>query len=459
MSRSLFALVVVVASSVLSPAQDAGVRVVVLNHLKVVDVTGAPPRGDMVVVIRGSRISAVTRANTAAVPAGAEVLDLSGKVALPGLADMHHHLGTGASMPGPPIPGQALTREEPRNLAQMLAWGFTTIFSTSHANADLQEFVSLRRQANQDTEPMPRFFGIGRAISVAGGHASQPRFASFLPASDDEARANVRALHAAGVDAIKLIYADQAHTGRPPVPAMPVATLSAIIEEAHAVGLRAYVHAPQLRFAKEALRAGADGLVHSIADAPVDDEFIDLMKKNRASYTTTLALYHAFADVAAWMQRLRALDARGAVPEELTTRFQDPDGAKAYHAFFGTFPPTNLAYARDNVRRVFDAGIPVLAGTDTGVTGVLLGASSQMELVLLVEAGLTPAAALRSATLTPARMLGREQDFGSLEPNKLADIVVLDADPTVNIRNIAKVHRVVKGGVVYDPSRLLASSR
>ena len=458
MSRSLFALLVL-ACPVLLATQDAAVRVVVLNHVKVLDLTGGPAREDMAVVIRGSRIAAVTPANTVAVPSGAEVLDLSGKVALPGLADMHHHLGTGASMPGPPGPGQEVTREEPRNLAQMLAWGFTTIFSTSHPNPDIEEFISLRRQANEDAAPMPRFFGVGRAISVAGGHASQPRFASFLPTSADEARANVRALHAAGVDGIKLIYADQAHTGRPPVAAMPIAIMSAIIEEAHAVGLRAYVHAPQLRFAKEALRAGADGLVHSIADAPVDDEFIDLMKKNRASYTTTLASYHAFADVAAWMRQLRALDARGAVPENVTARFQDPNGAKAYHAFFGTFPPDNLAYARANVRRVFDAGIPVLAGTDSGVTGVLLGVSSQMELVLLVEAGLTPAAALRSATLTPAKVLGRDKDLGSVEPNKLADILLLDADPTIDIRNIAKVHRVVKGGVVYDPARLLGISR
>ena len=120
MSRSLFALLVL-ACPVLLATQDAAVRVVVLNHVKVLDLTGGPAREDMAVVIRGSRIAAVTPANTVAVPSGAEVLDLSGKVALPGLADMHHHLGTGASMPGPPGPSQDVTREEPRNLAQMLA--------------------------------------------------------------------------------------------------------------------------------------------------------------------------------------------------------------------------------------------------------------------------------------------------------------------------------------------------
>lgn len=85
---------------------------------------------------------------------------------------------------------------------------------------DLREFADLRRAGLDDAARLPRYVGVGRAISVAGGHASQPRFASYLPATADEARANVRELHAIGVDAIKLIYADQAHTGRPPVPAM-----------------------------------------------------------------------------------------------------------------------------------------------------------------------------------------------------------------------------------------------
>ena len=155
-----------------------------------------------------------------------------------------------------------------------------------------------------DDTALPRYFGVGRAISVAAGHASQPRFASYLPRSADEARANVREMHAIGVDAIKLIYADQAHTGRPPVQMMQPEVMRAIIEEAHRLGLKAYVHAPGMRQAKEVLRAGADGLVHSVADAAIDDEFITLMKKNGATYTTTLSLYTAFSDVAAWMQRL-----------------------------------------------------------------------------------------------------------------------------------------------------------
>jgi imidazolonepropionase-like amidohydrolase len=430
---------------ILLAAQDTAPRETVLNHVSVIDMTGRAVQSDMAVVIRGDRITAIERAAGFNRP-GARVIDLTGKFLLPGLVDMHHHLERGESVPGPPIPGQAAERDVRGNLKEMLAWGFTTVFSTSHLNVDLREFGELRRASVTDSA-LPRYFGVGRAISVAGGHASQPTFASYLPGSADEARANVREMHAAGVDAIKLTYADQAHTGRPPVPMMQPEVMRAIIDEAHRVGLKAYVHAPGMRQAKEVLRAGADGLVHSVTDAPLDDEFIALMKKNRATYTTTLSLYTAFSDVSAWMRRLAMMDTRGRVAKDVYARFQSPEGVKAYHASAGTFPPENLRHGTANVRRAVDAGIPVLAGTDTGMPGVFLGVSSLMELVLLVDAGLTTAEALASATINPARALGRGQEQGTIERGKLADLLILDADPLADIRNISKTHLVFKGGI------------
>jgi len=430
---------------ILVAAQQTAPRETVLNHVSVIDMIGRAVQPDMAVLIRGDRIAAIERAVGFDRP-GARVIDLTGKFLLPGLVDMHNHLERGDSMPGPPIPGRAAERDVRGNLKEMLAWGFTTVFSTHHANVDLREFAELRRAAATDSA-LPRFFGVGRAFSVAGGHYGQPRSATYLPDSADEARANVRELHATGVDAIKLIYADQAHTGRPPVPVMRPEVMRALIEEAHRLRLKAYVHAPGMRQAKEVLRAGADGLVHSVTDAPLDDEFITLMKKNGATYTTTLALYTAFSDVAAWMRRLAAMDTRGLGPEDLYARHQSAEAAKAYHAMAGTFPPENLRYAKSNVRRALDAQIPVLAGSDTGVPGVLLGVSSQMELVLLVDAGLTPAEALAAATINPARALDRDHEQGTVERGKLADFLILDADPLADIRNISKIHLVFKGGM------------
>jgi imidazolonepropionase-like amidohydrolase len=410
----------------------------------------------MAIVIRGARIVAIDRPNGAGVPRDAQVLDLRGKFAIPGLVDMHNHLGSGANIPGPPVEGASAARSPQLELKRLLALGFTTVFATAYP--PVGEFVELRKAANDDSTPMSRFFGAARGSTVAGGHSSQPRFNAFMPTTTDQARADVREMKALGVDAIKLTYSDQAHTGRA-LPVMRPELMQAIIDEAHSLGLKAYVHAPTLTHAKEVLRAGADGLAHSVADAPIDDEFIGLMRKNRATYTTTLALYTSFADVSAWMRRLEAIDHHHVVEPDVYERYKTPAGAKAYHAFFGTFPPHSLQHARANARRVSESGIPVLAGTDTGVTGVLLGVSSQMELMLLVEAGLMPADALRAATLNPARAMGRDKDAGTLEPGKLADLVILDADPLTDIRNIVKVSRVIKGGNVYEPAQLIDAVR
>lgn len=455
--RKAVLLLLVFLPALLTAQGSPRASAVVLNHITIIDIVGSTARRDMAVVIRGSRVSAVGRADAIQIPQGAEVIDLTGKFLIPGLIDMHNHLGPGETIPGPPGPGRAPTRDTRSYLTQMLALGFTSVFATSHS--DLREHADLRRSASDHEAPIARYFGVGKGSTAPGGHASQPRFGGYVPSNLDEARANVRELAAVGVDAVKLVYSDQAHTGRPPLPVMRADIMQAIIAEAHANRLKAYVHAPTLRHAKEVLQAGADGLVHSVADAPVDDEFITLMRKNSATYTTTLALYTSFADVSAWMRRLRAADHRKVVSSDVYDRYLSTEGARDYHAFFGLLPSENLGHAKANARRLFDAGIPVLAGTDTGVTGVLLGVASQVELELLVEAGLTPAQALRTATVNPARALGRESDFGAVEPNKVADLVVLDADALSDIRNITRVHRVIKGGVVHDPAVLLATRK
>lgn len=405
----------------------------------------------MAVEIAGDRITAVEPARRNH-PAGADIVDATGKFVVPGLADMHHHLDTGFSLPGAPGSRRAGPEDFRRYLTHMLGWGFTTIFSTAHTYADLEDFTSMR-MAQGGEPPMARYFGVGRAFSVEGGHASQPPLASFLPRTPEEARQQVHQLKAAGVDAVKFIVEDLTWHGRD-VPVMRRDVMQAIVDEAHALQLKAYAHAPRLQLAKEVLRAGGDGLVHSVVDAPVDDEFMGLMRKNRASYTTTLSLFAAFTDIEAWMGRLEALDHRGVIPKEVFAGYRSPEGARRYYEVFGTMTKEQPMYVRNNLRKVADAGLLVVAGTDTNVSGVLMGISSQMELVLLVEAGLTPAETLRAATINAARMLGRETEQGTVEAGKLADLVVLDADPLVDIRNVTRLHRVIKNGVISDPAEL-----
>ena len=424
-------------------------NVVVISGATVIDSTYHDPIGDAVIVIEGNRIKQVGAKNRIKPPKNAQMIDSHGKFVIPGLADMHQHLGNGYF-----LRGQGGPQDAQQNLAQMLAWGFTTIFSPGSSN-----FTSLKALANKDDSPMPRFFGTGRVITVKDGHGSAPVFHSYLPDTPGEARANVREMKMAGGDAIKFIYDDGARDGRKPVPMMKPEVMQTIIDEAHKLGLKAYAHATNLQQAKEVLRAGGDGLAHAIVSEPVDDEFIGLMKRNRALYITTHSLFNGLADIAAWMQRLEALDERGIVPKEVYERFKNPEGVNSYYSIFGKFNPARLQYLKTNLRKVFDAGILVVAGTDTGVPGVLLGISSQMELVLLVEDGLKPAEVLGTATLNAAKMLGREKYQGTVEEGKFADLSILDADPFADISNIRRIHRVIKAGVVYDPANLLRTTR
>ena len=249
------------------------------------------------------------------------------------------------------------------------------------------------------------------------------------------------------MDAIKLAYDDMSWATKQSIPVLKQDVMEAIISEAHAVGLKAYVHAPLLKYAKEVLRAGADGLIHGIISEPVDSEFIDLMKKNRAVYVSTLSLYEACADIRAWTRRLSEFDERGTM-KQMWTVWANPASARQFEAFYnGTaYTAVRMPIVRANLKQLFQAGIPIVSGTDTGFAGVVLGVSSVMEIVLHVEAGLPAQAALQAATINAAKMTGREKDLGTVEVGKLADLVVLDADPLANMSNLRKIAFVLKGG-------------
>jgi imidazolonepropionase-like amidohydrolase len=414
--------------------------VTVLKGATVIDGTGKAPIANAVVVIRGTRVAAVGPASTVQIPAEAKVIDVSGKFLIPGLADMHNHLRSGMSSQW----------ENPRpNLARLLAWGFTMTFTPA---MEKDAFVWLKtRITTDDAGPYAHFWGTGPMII-----ANETPGADFSPRSAEEARSAVRTLKASNVDAVKLFYDDMSWLMQPPRPMLSPEIMTATIEEAHKQALKVYVHAPVLKYAKAVLQAGADGLLHGVMSDPVDDEFVALMKKNHAVYVSTLSLFESASDLGTWAQREAAFDERGYIAPDGYARLQSPtvlDGARSQWTN-QAFTKDHLPVARQNLKKLFDAGIPVVAGTDTGILGVVVGVSSHLELVLLSEAGLSPTEVLRVATVNAARMVGREKDLGTIETGKLADILILDADPLANISNTRKVHRVVKGGVVYDPAEL-----
>lgn len=447
---SLILLLLVCSLATSVPAQTKGLTAITGSTL-ISDTVHAPIK-DAVIIMEGTRIKQVGSARDTRIPLGARVIDARGKFITPGLADMHQHLGEGNFELNQ---GEA---DFKKNLARLLGWGFTTVFSFgTPAVAAFTELKSV--SASQDSQ-YPHFFGVGVLIRAREGHGSLQ--GGFTPETPDEARRQVRELKAAKVDAIKFVHTDLRYVTKQPRPLLKPEVLAAIIDEAHKVGLKAYVHAPVLEYAKEALRAGADGLVHGILSEPVDDEFIELMKKNRAVYIPTHSIFEAAGDIGAWARRAAAFDERGLVAKEVLEVGLRPSNVTRWEEKWNNvaYMKERLPILRSNLKKVWDAGILVVAGSDTGNSGAgtLLGLSSQLELWLMVEAGLTPAQSLQAATINAALMVGRQQDIGTIEAGKLADMLILDADPLADIRNVRSIFRIIKGGVVYDQVGLLRAS-
>jgi imidazolonepropionase-like amidohydrolase len=438
MNAMKIVLVALLVSCAVNAQND---RVTAIKGVTLIDGTARPPMQNVVIVIEGSRISQIGPPAAVLVPAGATIIDGQGKFVIPGLADMHHHLRSGSTR---------LQQDARSNLRRMLAVGVTTVFNPS---IPLKEFAALKTAAADDAAPFARFFATGPIISVKGDFFAQ-MVGGPMPDTPQQAQAVVNDLKAAGVDALKVQYDDVSWSMKQGFPVVKRDVLQALIAEAHRQDLKVFAHAPMLKHAKEALRAGLDGLMHGIIDEPVDQEFIDLMKKNRASYVSTMTLFNDMADVNAFAQRQAPSWDRAALqPPRLYEFFASPAGAQRFNGNFNNlaFTREHLPTQKNNLKKVFDAAIPVVLGTDTGFEGVLIGVATQIELELLVEAGLTPNQALGAATINAARMIGREKDLGTVEAGKLADLVILDADPLQDIRNVTRIFRTMKGGSLYEP--------
>jgi len=413
----------------------------VITGATLIDGTTRPALEDAVIVIDGTKIAQVGVRGALRVPPGATVVDAQGKFVIPGLADMHNHLISGG-MDSIYVPRSVLRR--------MLAVGVTTVFNPSIA---LEDFTALKTASADDASAFARFFSTGPIVTVKGDFFGQ-RVKSPTPETPAQARTVIRDLKAAGVDAVKIQRDDFSWGTTNHVALMKQDVLQALVDEAHEQKLKVFAHAPLLRYAKEALRAGADGLMHGIVDEPVDREFLTLMKRNGAVYVSTMGLYEDVGDVAAWARRESTnWDKANLQPPRFYDQFTSPAGVKLFTTFFDNpeYAKQHLPVQRANLKTVFDAGIPVALGTDTGFYGVLVGAATQIELELIVEAGLKPEDALRTATVNAARMIDKEKEFGTLEAGKAADLVILDADPRLDIRNVTRITRTYKGGVAYDP--------
>jgi imidazolonepropionase-like amidohydrolase len=448
----------------LKPYVNENARVLVLDHVRVVDGTGAAAAEDQRIDIEDGKITRVRSAQLRdPYPAGAKILDLTGKTVLPGLVGMHEHLffptpkGGGDRLP---MYGE-MADSAPR---LYLAAGVTT----ARTAGSMEPYVDLALKKMIDAGQLP-----GPKLRVTSPYIGD--FAGVLP--------QFHVLDgAAGAGRMVDYWAAEGVTSFKAFMSIKRDELKAAIEHAHARGLKITGHLCAVGF-REAAALGIDNLEHGIivdteffpgkkpdecavqeaADdfakrveidsAPVQEMIRDLVA-HRVAVTSTLAVFESAVANRPPMSKL------GRVEKAMTT-----DAWASYLRTRGYIAQTNapedaiaLKKEMQFEREFVKAGGLLLAGCDpTGLGGVLPGYGDQRGLELLVEAGFSPVEAIRIATLNGATFLGEERSIGSIAPGKAADLLVVRGNPANNIDDVEKVETIFKDGIGYDPAKLTRS--
>jgi imidazolonepropionase-like amidohydrolase len=439
--------------------------VVVLEHVRVIDGTGAAALTDQTVVIEKGMIREIGKSASVSIPAGARVMDLTGRSVIPGLVGMHDHLFyPAASGQGPVLGAPALYGEMGFSFPRLyLAGGVTSLRTTG--SLETYTDLALKKMIDAGKIPGPKLHITGPYLEGAGSFAPQ-----LHELSGPE-------------EAVKLVnyWIDEGATSFKAYMHITRAELGAAIKAAHARGVKVTGHLCSVGFT-EAADLGMDDLEHgivvdqefnpgkqpdvcppsandhpSIEKVDVESEPVQTMIKklvqNHVAVTSTLVIFETFAPEQPPVQN-RILEALSlpSRADYLSVRSKVVEGKGSG----GDLLKKEMQFERDFVK----AGGLLLSGEDpTGYGGVLAGFGDQRQTELLVEAGFTPLEAIHIATQNGAEFLGEGARIGTLKAGKQADLVVINGDPSQKIAEIENVEFVFKDGVAYDSRKLIDSVR
>jgi hypothetical protein len=392
-------------------------RITAITHVNVIDVIHGTAKPDCTVEIRGNRITDIGPSSAITLPPDAQTVDGSGKFLIPGLWDMHVHLGNATEA----------------TLPVLVYYGITGVRDMGSPS-----FETLRQwnvEALSGKRVGPRIVAPGPILGM-----SPPYFWTWQVHNPEEARKAVDYLAGIGVDFIKVTQSFDRET------------YFAVADEASKVGLPLAGHLPLNDDGNgfkvsgvEASNAGQKCFEHlhgiPLPFQPPEPQLIPTLLRNGTWVDPTLTPYWTRAHMDELIAAKDDPRLKYLVPSLREEQWDPVLGQKRNPSFDRQM----LQWRMDQVRMLYHNGIPLLAGTDLGSPYVYPGEVDK-EMELFVEAGLSPLDALRTATINPARYLDREKVLGSVEDGKYADLVVLDANPLDDIHNVEKVNAVVLNG-------------
>ncbi len=385
----------------------------VLNNGKIYTVNDRQPQAEAVAIKDGKFIRVGSNEDVKHLIADAtNVVDLQGMSVLPGIIDTHVHLMSWVAKKGQLATRRFLDDQVRKNLDECLEHGVTTIKSIGDP---IDMILAVREDLQTGKRRGPRLLVVGPILTSPGGHPIEffckgnpwCRKQSYVELDSDEAAR--KAVHSLAkeknVDAIKLFCDDREIKGVKPLTKLKEDIMRSIIDEAHKYGLRATVHAPLEEDAIVAIRSGADGVEHLPKTPLVGNRLANILNEKHAFVVPTLAISEV---------------------SSLTT-------------------PEMFEQKMANVLLLHKKGVRIAAGSDTAYD-LELGSTTIRELELMVEAGLPTDAVIRAATHDAAEHLGLLDKIGTVEEGKMADLIIVDGDPMLQIKALRTVNRVIQSG-------------
>ncbi|HEY4640748.1 MAG TPA: amidohydrolase family protein [Thermoanaerobaculia bacterium] len=441
-----------------------------IRNATIIDGNGGKPVAGNV-VIRDGKIDCAGA--NCAIPEGIDVVDASGKFVTPGLIDAHVHFSQTGWADGRPDaldvrsthPYEqtiAENKANPQRYARSyICSGVTSVFDVGGYPWTLQ----LAERFNGDTLA-PSIATAGPLLSTLDHWLNLPAERQFIHLKDEESgRGGVRYLKLHGANAIKVWYIVDPKE-------LPVEKsepwVAAAGDEARKNHIPLIVHATGLAEAKASLRAGANVLVHSVEDAAIDDELIALAKRNHTILIPTLTV------LGGYMRMFQSVadhkppvvddpnhcvdDSTMAKVNETPSVVTTIDMAARVQRAQGRVERTTN-FMRANLKTLVANGIPIATGTDAGNPLTLHGPAIYAEMDAMQSAGMTPMQVIESSTRIAAEAMGLGATTGTLTAGKTADLLILDADPTISVANFRKIRYVMRGGALRSISELSALAR
>lgn len=415
--------------------------ITVIRGATLIDGNGGVPQPHATVVVEGNRIRNVTTQNITP-PAGARIIEANGKYLIPGLMDVHIHLrGGGGRRTQQPVTAEQ-EREGTRALHSYIYAGVTTVYDAGN-RADY--IFGLRAKERAGTLVSPRIFATGGSVASPNGHGG-PYTVEAWP----QDRAKLDEHIATGPDLIKIGQDEHGWGTRPMINQLPDDLLGKIARYYSSKGYRTTAHVSNEHNAWEAIFAGVDTLAHPIIQAPMSDPYVKMMTVKRVPTASTLTIGENYSRLADHPEFLDQPLYRDTFEPEERQRLKTEESAKQRENRWAQWMKVMTPVAQDNMKRLNEAGKDIVAcGTDQSS-----GPAVHREMELLAGGGISPADVIVIATRNAARFLGRQREMGTVEEGKLADLVLLDADPTADINNAKRIHLVMKDGRVIDRSKL-----